>query len=306
MQLSATAHLKNHKQHQNSLSVPSISPMMSQYLDTVRDTLTGAILRTPTVSPGEGDAAVLARAPYNRTSRWRGEWCEHCYTMAGGARVQNVRELVERAISEGIPGDFLEAGVWRGGSCIMARLVQNVMGQGAERKTWVCDSFSGLPLSSQSKDSNNWHQMDFLMVSQSEVENNFKQFYALDKNVQFRKGYFSESLPKVRQELKDAGRQLAVLRGDGDMYESFMDILYNLYDFVPVGGFFICDDCPMVPEAQQAIDEFRSHHNITELMQVVNASKTGIFWRKSVPTVVDYAKYLQWNATRILNPHPSS
>ena len=40
-----------------------------------------------------------------------------------------------------------------------------------------------------------------------------------------------------------------MLYGDGDMFESFYDILYNLYEFVPVGGWFVCDDC-WLPEAR--------------------------------------------------------
>merc|ERR1719242_1464811 len=106
--------------------------------------------------------------------------------------------------------------------------------------------------------------MNYLEVSQSEVEDNFKQFVSLDDNVRFRKGYFSESLPKLREELTADGRQLAVLRGDGDMFESYYDILYNLYEFVPVGGYFICDDCPAIPEAQRAIETFRESHGITD------------------------------------------
>ena len=31
------------------------------------------------------------------------------------------------------------------------------------------------------------------------------------------------------------------------MFESYYDILYNLYELIPVGGWFVCDDC-MLPE----------------------------------------------------------
>jgi len=104
--------------------------------------------------------------------------------------------------------------------------------------------------------------------------------------------------------LKQKGRQLAVLRGDGDMYESYMDILYNLYDFVPVGGYFICDDCPVIHVAKQAIDDFRMEHKISDPIQAVEGSITGSFWRKVSPTVVNYSKYLEWNATRTLKSSP--
>jgi len=278
----------------------SISEVKALYLDNIRDTLTGAALRTPAVDVFSGPVKNQVSRPYNEKNRWEGnEWCDYCYTMAGGARVQNVRELMESVIEDAIPGDFLEAGAWRGGCSIMARLVQQVMGEGEQRRTLVCDSFSGLPAPSQSADLDFWASSKFLQVSQSEVETNFKHFQALDDNVQFRKGYFSESLPKVREELLQQGKQLAVLRGDGDMYESYMDILYNLYEFVPVGGYFICDDCPKVPESQRAIDDFRKQHNLVEPIQLINGSFTGSFWRKTSPSVVNYTKYLEWNATRV-------
>jgi len=287
------------------LAVAPAAVDQALYLDTVRDTLTGAILRTPSVEVAAGNASALVRTPYNKQTRWLGnDWCDSCYTMAGGARVQNVRNLVQQTIAEGIPGDFLEAGTWRGGCSIMARVVQRVMGEGENRHTYLCDSFSGLPLSSQSRDGDIWNGMHFLEVSQSDVEDNVKLFNALDDNVHFRKGYFSQSLPKVRQELKKNGRQLAVLRGDGDMYESYMDILYNLYDFVPVGGYFICDDCPSIDVAKQAIDDFRMDHNISDPILAVEGSITGSFWRKGSLTVVNYSKYLEWNATRTFKSSP--
>lgn len=285
--------------HRMSKQKGELSVDADLYLDLVRDTLTGAILRTPSVRPEQGEAAAMRRMPFNEDVRWQGaDWCESCFTMAGGARIQNVRNLVSSTITESVPGDFLEAGTWRGGSSIMARAVQHVFGEDAKRRTYVCDSFSGLPRSSQGKDNDLWSQMHFLEVSQTEVEENLKRFVKLDDNVHFIKGYFSESLPKVRADIQKDGRKLAVLRGDGDMYESYMDILYNLYEFVPIGGYFICDDCPRIEVAQQAIDEFRKLHDIQEPIQKVEGSSMGSFWRKASATFVNYTRYLEWNATR--------
>lgn len=282
---------------------PELKHMRDLYLDTVRDSLTGSILRTPGVYPSEGEKDEIRRLPYRAQNRWIGnEWCDYCFTMAGGARVDNVRTLIEETIANGVPGDFLEAGTWRGGCSIMARLVQKALGEGEKRRTYFCDSFSGLPKASDSAsmalDDDHWNRMHFLEVSQEEVQDNAKQFGALDENTLFRKGFFSESLPKVRQEMQAEGRQLAVLRGDGDMYESFTDILYNLYEFIPVGGYFICDDCPGIRAAQKAIDDFRSLHHITDPMHKVEGSVAGRYWRKSTATPVNYTYYLQWNATR--------
>lgn len=51
-------------------------------------------------------------------------------------------------------------------------------------------------------------------------------------------GFFNDTMPVVRQVLD----RVSVLRLDGDMYESCVDILVNLYDKLSVGGYVIVDD----------------------------------------------------------------
>merc|ERR1712159_721003 len=107
---------------------------------------------------------------------------------------------------------------------------------------------------------------------------NFKRFHVWDKRyVKFVEGDFVHALPLLRASLLAEGRSIAVLHGDGDMYESYMDILYNLYDLLAVGGFFVCDDCRIVPEADRAVMDFRRTHEITEDLFQVDGSADGIF-----------------------------
>jgi len=270
-------------------------------LDIVRDSLTGKALRTKQINPSPGKD--LKPVEYDEAKRDAGStWCENCVTMAGTLRVQNVRELVRKTIEEGVPGDFLEAGAWRGGNSIMARVVQRCTGQGDKRKVFVSDSFSGLPKSSTKGDSDIWNSMHYLEVSREMVQDNFKRFSVLDGNVEFIKGYFMRSLPLLRERFLKDGTQLAVLRGDGDMYESYLDILFNMYDFVPVGGYWICDDCRVIPAADKAVKQFRELHGVTSRVFTVAGSSMGTFWRKEAgETKVNYAWYLAWNATR--KPH---
>ncbi len=136
-------------------------------------------------------------------------------------------------------------------------------------------------------------------MSQADVEDHFRHFYILDKEyVHFIKGYFSMSLPSLRKEFLSKNTKLAVLRGDGDMFESYYDILYNLYEFVPIGGYFICDDCPKIKVAENAVVNFRKDHNITDPIQYVMDSDVGTYWRKSKMVNVNYNAYLRWNQTR--------
>ena len=83
------------------------------------------------------------------------------------------------------------------------------------------------------------------------------------------------------------------------MYESYVDVLFNLYEFLAVGGYFMCDDCPSSAEAQQAIDHFREAHGITSSITVLKGNaQSGSYWRKETNTAVAYDQYKAWNATR--------
>ena len=66
-------------------------------------------------------------------------------TMTGSARLDNVHSLLKDAIDNKIAGGYAEMGVWRGGSSMFARAVIAAYGEADKRKSYVCDSFSGLP-----------------------------------------------------------------------------------------------------------------------------------------------------------------
>ena len=108
-----------------------------------------------------------------------------------------------------------------------------------------------LPKASQAKDNDVWSKMDFLKVSLEQVQEPFRQLGLLDDGVAFHKGFFQHSLPPLRKQLLAEKKSIAVLRMDGDMFESTMDILYNLYDLVRVGGCIIIDEFS-IAEAREA------------------------------------------------------
>ena len=144
-----------------------------------------------------------------------------------------------------------------------------------KRRVWVCDSFRGLPENTTKLDSPKWSRLKVLQVSKDQVREHFKQFDLLDDRVLFRKGYFVDSLPKVRKEIGS----LAVLRADGDMYESTMDIVFNLYDKLSIGGFIIIDDYG-VPECKRATHDFRRMHKINEPIIGFTKQNLKAFWVK--------------------------
>jgi O-methyltransferase len=71
---------------------------------------------------------------------------------------------------------------------------------------------------------------------------------------------------------------LAVLRLDGDMYSSTIQVLEKLYDKVSIGGYIIIDDYAL-PGCEKATSDFRNSRGITD--PLIDIDGTGAFWRKS-------------------------
>jgi len=163
------------------------------------------------------------------------DWPLIAYTMIGHKRLDNVQKCFEDVLKNNIPGDLIETGAWRGGTTIFMRAMLRAYGI-TDRKVWVADSFEGLPRPVNSDDGWDLSQVDYLKVSLEQVQSNFEKFGLLDEQVQFIKGWFSDTLPTAPIE------KLAILRLDGDMYSSTMDSLKNLYYKVSIGGYIIADD----------------------------------------------------------------
>jgi len=201
-------------------------------------------------------------------------WPGYADTMIGLKRLDNLQFCVETVIREGVEGDLIETGVWRGGACILMRAI--LAAHAIEnRKVYVADSFEGLPKPDPEKfpadKGDKLHAQLFLAVSQEEVENNFRKYGLLDECVVFLKGWFKDTLPNAPIE------KLAILRLDGDMYGSTMDALANLYPKLSKGGFCIIDDYAL-KGCRAAVDDFRTENGIISEMKVVDW--TGRYWRK--------------------------
>ncbi len=198
------------------------------------------------------------------------------YTLVGMRRLDNIQVCVDDVIANDIPGDLLEAGVWRGGTSMLMRAILKVRGV-TDRVVWLADSFEGLPPPDVGQypadEGMKLHEVANMAVSLERVKENFATFNLLDDQVKFLKGWFRDTLPDA-----PVG-DLAILRADGDMYESTIQILDNLYDKVSTGGYVIIDDYDDYPPCRQAVDEFRERRGITDPLVVVDWS--AVYWQKT-------------------------
>ena len=239
--------------------------LRQMYLDIVRKTILGLTYRDPSLDAGRGQ-----QVPFNRQSRELGEdWPVLAHSMAGNRRLLNIQQLAEDVINNNVPGDFIETGVWRGGACIFMNAVLRAYGI-TDRSVYVCDSFQGLPRPDEYSypvDKGDTHYTaPFLAVSLEQVQQNFEGYDLLNDQVKFVKGWFSDTLPKLEVE------KLAILRLDGDMYESTIVALENLFPKLSVGGYVIVDDYGL-PNCRQAIADYREFHRIdSEFVSIDNSS----------------------------------
>jgi O-methyltransferase len=203
-----------------------------------------------------------------------GDWPRHGETMIGMARLNNLQSCIESVLREEIPGDLIETGVWRGGAAILMRAVLAAWND-TERKVWLADSFQGVPKPNAEKYEADrgldlWKTTE-LTAGIDEVRRNFRNYHLLDDQVIFLEGWFRDTLP-----LAPISR-LAVLRLDGDLYESTMDSLNALYPKLSVGGYVIVDDFH-IPACVKATEDYRGAHSITEPIQEIDGH--GVFWRR--------------------------
>ena len=214
--------------------------------------------------------------PFSSTNRENGtDWPSQAHTMIGNLRMKNILALAKNVIERQVPGDFIETGVWRGGACIFMRAILKAWDI-KDRTVWVADSFEGLPEPTREEDAGDIHHtFTELAVSLDEVAENFAKYGLLDEQVRFLKGWFRNTLPDAPIE------KLALLRLDGDMYESTIDALNALYHKLSINGFVIVDDYEAVPACKQAVTDFRNQHNILD--EIINIDGIGVFWKKSPP-----------------------
>jgi hypothetical protein len=204
------------------------------------------------------------------------DWPARAHSMIGLKRLRNLRDCVEDVIYRGVPGDLIETGVWRGGATIFMRAVLKAHAV-SDRRVWVADSFAGLPPPDPAAypldqgDTLFTHQQ--LAVSLDQVQSNFRRYGLLDDQVRFLKGWFRDTLPTAPIE------QLAVLRLDGDLYESTIVALESLYDKLSPGGYVIVDDYGCIAACRQAVHDFRDARGIDEPIRPIDWS--GVFWQRA-------------------------
>jgi len=221
---------------------------------------------------------IVQRQKGDSAARSEGrDWPADAETMVGLKRLDNLQFCIEQILEDDIPGDLIEAGVWRGGASILMRAVLKAYGD-TSRLVWAADSFQGLPKAQPGvwRDDERGRLSEFastLAVSVEQVRSNFERYGLLDSQVRFLVGWFAETLPSAPIE------RLALMRLDGDMYESTIAAIGALYPKLSIGGYCIVDDYYSHSGAREAVNEYRERNGIVETIQPIDWA--GAFWRRT-------------------------
>lgn len=200
-------------------------------------------------------------------------------------------ELSLCAVALNIDGDFVETGVYTGGTLVLMTNILQRFGS-LQQRTWAADSFQGLPepveqdIQAVEKTEGKFRRASSYPGEKgrfssklTEVIKNLRKnkIKHSGKHLTILKGWFNDTLPKAPIE------KIAFLRLDGDMYVSTIQPLEALYDKVTVGGFIYVDDYGSFAGCKRAVDEFRAKRGITEeMVPVLEKGKIfeAVFWQK--------------------------
>jgi hypothetical protein len=199
------------------------------------------------------------------------DWPLDGLTMVGLARLNDLQRCVESLVADGVAGDLIETGVWRGGASILMRATLNALGD--DREVWLADSFAGFaepdkPALSESA-YDQW--MDYIAVSVDTVRENLRRL-GCDRGVRFVEGYFEDTLPAL------GSRPWALIRLDADSYDATKLALEILYPDLSEGGYVVVDDYGAIEGCREAVDEFRAANGLDETIEPIDW--TGVRWRR--------------------------
>lgn len=204
--------------------------------------------------------------------------------------IENSYTLAKECLENNIEGDFVECGVAFGAQVAAMNLACEEMK--TYRHLHLFDSFEGIPLASKNDATQpgigaithnvNVDNLDELLVSSGvtcvtleTVKFKMNQWSVNFDYLHFYKGWFQHTLPVFASKIE----KIALLRLDGDLYESTKICLEYLYEKVTDGGYVIIDDYALAG-CHKAVHEFLNKHNLKPDIQYVQGGLGVAFWKK--------------------------
>jgi O-methyltransferase/8-demethyl-8-(2,3-dimethoxy-alpha-L-rhamnosyl)tetracenomycin-C 4'-O-methyltransferase len=249
------------------MSAPAEQFNRDAYIDLLKNSITNY-----TYLGGDASAETFRCVTHYdlRQSTWKIDPLARPLTLLTRHQLDLIERLILDAVARAVPGDFIEAGVWRGGAIVLMRALMNAYGI-AGRKVVAADSFAGIPKNKRALNDPVDLWRDRWIASLGEVKENIARFGLLDDRIEFLPGFFADSLRTLD------GRQFAVMRLDSDSYDSVEESLIYLYPLLSKGGAIIIDDWHLVG-CRTAVLNYRERNGIDEEIIVHDGNA---YWLKA-------------------------
>jgi len=201
----------------------------------------------------------------------------HRYTMTSPERMYALYKAVEYIIHSKIPGDFVECGVWKGGSSMIIAHTLLQMGE-KDRKIYLYDTFTGMtePTQKDLRSSDSlpaftiWEKMqkkdynDWAFAPLNEVRENMLSTGYPSQNITFIPGKVEDTVPTT------IPTRIALLRLDTDWYESTYHELTHLFPLLSNRGVLLIDDYGHFKGAREAVDQYFQEQNTSILLSRID------------------------------------
>lgn len=198
------------------------------------------------------------------------------HTMTSMERMHALWQAARYVLARGIPGDFVECGVWRGGSSMLAALAFLRGGADAERRFFLYDTFEGMaeptvedgaPAHAEWARNQRQTHNDWCYCSLEDVRANMLATGLAPERLELVKGMVEDTIPAT------APDRISILRLDTDWYSSTRHELVHLFPRLESGGVLIVDDYGLWEGARRAVDEYLREAGVPLLL--VRVDETG-------------------------------
>lgn len=195
------------------------------------------------------------------------------WTMTSAERIYTLIQAVRYLSANGIAGDIVECGVWKGGS--MAAIARTLLDlQDTSRDLHLFDTFEGMPKpTSRDVDYSGKEAADVLLEDAGSwcVDAPLEQV----KEVLYGTGYPREKIRFIRGRVEEtipasAPHAISLLRLDTDWYLSTKHELAHLFPRLAQAGVIIIDDYGHWRGSREACDEYFTENRIPILLNRID------------------------------------
>lgn len=198
------------------------------------------------------------------------------FTMTSLERIAALTQAVEYTVKNGIPGAFVECGVWKGGSSMAAALTYLELGKG-DVDLFLFDTFAGMPPPGNEDFHLETGQAAAELLSKSSKRGDVTAYASIEE---VRRNLESTGLPSERLHLvkgpveetipAHAPEQISGLRLDTDWYSSTKHELIHLFPRLAKNGVLIIDDYGHWAGARKAVDEYFMKQTVHPLLNRID------------------------------------